>query len=46
VSQGRSRLDRFYQRVIDDLDKVVQVVGLEAASIPVKTGTKSTLAAR
>ena len=27
----RSRLDRLYQRVIDDLDALVRAVGLEAA---------------
>jgi hypothetical protein len=30
-SQRRSQLDRLYQRVIDDLDTLVQAVGLKAA---------------
>src|SRR6266568_1403537 len=30
-SQKRSQLDRLYQRVIDDLDTLVQAVGLKAA---------------
>jgi hypothetical protein len=30
-SQRRSQLDRFYQRVIDDLDTLVRAVGLKAA---------------
>jgi hypothetical protein len=29
-SQHRSQLDRLYQRVIDDLDKLIQAVGLKA----------------
>jgi hypothetical protein len=29
--QKRSQLDRLYQRVIDDLDTLVQAVGLKAA---------------
>jgi hypothetical protein len=29
--QRRSQLDRLYQRVIDDLDTLVQAVGLKAA---------------
>ena len=30
-SQRRSQLDRLYQRVVDDLDKLIQAVGLKAA---------------
>ena len=30
-SQHRSQLDRLYQRVVDDLDKLIQAVGLKAA---------------
>jgi hypothetical protein len=30
-SQHRSQLDRLYQRVVDDLDKLIQAVGLRAA---------------
>jgi len=30
-TQKRSQLDRLYQRVVDDLDKLMQVVGLKAA---------------
>jgi hypothetical protein len=30
-SQRRTQLDRLYQRVIDDLDSLVQAVGLKAA---------------
>jgi hypothetical protein len=29
--QKRSQLDRLYQRVIDDLDKLMDAVGLKAA---------------
>jgi hypothetical protein len=29
--QKRSQLDRFYQRVVDDLDELVRAVGLKAA---------------
>ena len=31
-SQHRSQLDRLYQRVVDDLDKLMQAVGLKAAA--------------
>src|SRR6516225_9718053 len=31
-SQHRSQLDRLYQRVVDDLDKLMQAVGLRAAA--------------
>ena len=31
LSQSRSQLDRLYQRVIDDLDMLMQAVGLKAA---------------
>ena len=30
-SQHRSQLDRLYQRVVDDLDKLIHAVGLKAA---------------
>jgi hypothetical protein len=30
-SQHRSQLDRLYQRVVDDLDRLIQAVGLKAA---------------
>ncbi len=30
-SQNRSQLDRLYQRVVDDLDALIQAVGLKAA---------------
>ncbi len=30
-SQHRSQLDRLYQRVVDDIDKLIQAVGLKAA---------------
>ena len=30
-SQSRSQLDLLYQRVVDDLDTLIQVVGLKAA---------------
>jgi hypothetical protein len=30
-SQRRSQLDRLYQRVVDDLDNLIQAVGLKAA---------------
>ena len=30
-SQSRSQLDRLYQRVVDDLDNLIQAVGLKAA---------------
>ena len=30
-SQRRSQLDRLYQRVVDDLDQLIQAVGLNAA---------------
>ena len=30
-TQRRSQLDRLYQRVVDDLDTLVQAVGLKAA---------------
>jgi hypothetical protein len=30
-SQNRSQLDRLYQRVVDDLDYLIQAVGLKAA---------------
>jgi hypothetical protein len=30
-SQHRSQLDRLYQRVVDDLDKLIQAIGLKAA---------------
>jgi len=33
-SQSRSQLDRLYQRVVDDLDTLIQFVGLKAASRP------------
>jgi hypothetical protein len=29
--QKRSRLDRLYQRLVDDLDKIMDAVGLKAA---------------
>jgi hypothetical protein len=31
-NQKRSQLDRLYHRVIDDLDALVQAVGLKAAA--------------
>jgi hypothetical protein len=35
-SQGRSQLDSLYQRVIDDLDTLVQAVGLKAPDFNLK----------
>ena len=46
ASRRRSQLDRLYQRVIDDLDTLIQAVGLKAAGLPKQTRTKSTLRAR
>ena len=45
-SQHRSQLDRLYQRVVHDLDRLIQAVGLTAARPPPQTRTKSSLRAQ